>query len=138
MMVSRTVAAIVLAGGLVASCTSSGNGNGTSPPPSPSASGSTTNASGPCTRGTATTAKFTNIDADGFMPSCVKIKAGAQFLFINNARKRHSVTTRKGAPASFDVQLPRKTSTYARKFKKKGKYVVVDKTTDETMTLFVT
>jgi len=133
--VSRGVAVLLVTSGVAAGCTSSGSGATSSPPPNTSSGSGAT--SGPCTLGTAVHAKFTYVDARGFTPSCVKIKRGGQFLFINNDRKQHNVSTQRGAPTAFNVELPKKTSTYAAVYKKSGKYVVVDSTTNETMTLFV-
>lgn len=136
MTVSRTVAAALIAGSLTAACTSSGGGNTTSGAPSGTAASTGTTAT--CTVAAAKTARQTLISKSGFSPSCVKIKAKAKFFFVNSERKHHSATTRKGSPVSFDADLPNKNSTYAQVFRKKGTYVITDKTTKKTMTLFVT
>ena len=134
MTLSRAVATIALASGLAAGCTSSGNdGSSSGPTGQPSGSGS----AGQCTRASAKSAKQTLISSAGFSPSCVKIKAKTQFFFVNNEKKTHTATTRSGAPLSFDAKLPKKGSTYATTFKKTGTYVIVDKTTKKTMTLYV-
>jgi plastocyanin len=137
MTMSRAVAAMLVAASVTAACTSSGNGNKSSGAPSGSPSGGSSGPVGTCTSASARTARATLITSVGFSPSCIKIKLKSQFLFINNEKKDHNVTTRQGSPVSFDVDLPKKTSTYATTFKKKGTYVIVDKTTKKTMTLFV-
>ena len=125
----RRVLALALTAPLAAAC-SSGSG---SAGPTPSASAGST---APCTVAGAVTGRQTLIAAS-FDPSCVKIKARTQFFFVNNAAKKHTATTQAGDPESFDAILPQKTSTYAHTFKKKGTYVIVDKTTGAKMTLFV-
>src|SRR4051812_45954467 len=134
MTVSRTVAAIALAASLTAACTSSGDGrNSAAPTGTPSGSGGTES----CTKATAETAQQTLITSAGFTPSCVKIKAKAKFFFVNNEKKHHTATTEPGAPQSFDADLQKKGSTYQQGFKKKGVYVIVDKITKKSMTLYV-
>src|SRR3954464_3053354 len=134
MTVSRGLATIALAGGLAAGCTSSGSDkHSTGPTTQPSGSGSVTQ----CTDVSATNAKQTLITSAGFTPSCVKIKAKAKFFFVNNEKKHHPATTEPGAPQSFDADLQKKGSTYQQAFKKKGVYVIVDKITKKSMTLYV-
>jgi plastocyanin len=91
-----------------------------------------------CAQSSATTARQTLITTQGFAPSCVKIKAGQQFFFVNNdANKPHSATTAKGSPTTFDADLPKKNSTYTQVFKSKGTYAITDKKTSKKMTLIV-
>ena len=136
MLVSRRIAAIVLLASVATACTSNGGSGKTVHSTGPS--GPSTTSGAPCAEASAKTARQTLITAAGFSPSCVKIKAGAQFFFVNNDKnKAHSATTAKGAPATFDADLPKKTSTYTQVFKAKGTYAISDKTTGKTMTLFV-
>jgi plastocyanin len=139
MSVSRTVAVMMLASGLAAGCTSSGGGNSSSSGASsgPTGSGASSGAGGQCSRASAETARQTVITKTGFAPSCVSIKKGARFYFINNERKHHTATTRAGAPTSFDADLAKKGSTYFAKFTKPGTYRIYDKVTGKAMTLFV-
>jgi hypothetical protein len=68
----------------------------------------------------------------------VKIKLKGQFFFVNNDKKTmHEVATNSGSPTTFDVKLPKKSSTYTQVFAKKGTYVVTDLTTKKSMTLYV-
>ena len=134
MTVSRVLAAIALAAGLAAGCTSSGNDKrSTGPTTQPSGSSSAAQ----CTRASAKGAKQTLITSSGFTPSCVKIKAKAKFFFVNNEKKHHTATTKPGAPQPFDADLQKKGSTYEQAFNKKGVYVIVDKITNKSMTLYV-
>ena len=64
------------------------------------------------------------VSASGFDVTCVKAAVGKQVFFINNGDKAQSLKTATGAPESFRVDLPKKTSTYARAFKAKGTYVI--------------
>jgi hypothetical protein len=64
------------------------------------------------------------VSASGFDATCVKAFVGNQVFFINNSDKAQSLKTAPGAPESFQVDLPKKTSTYARAFKAKGTYVI--------------
>jgi plastocyanin len=74
----------------------------------------------------------------GFTPACAKVKRKGQFFFANDdTNTPHEVATKPGSPTSFDVKLPKKQSTYTQVFSKKGTYVIVDKTTNKSMTLFV-
>jgi plastocyanin len=56
---------------------------------------------------------------------------------VDNEKKHHTATTQKGSPEAFDADLRTKGSTYVQRFKKKGTYVIFDKTTKKQMTLFV-
>jgi plastocyanin len=136
MLVSRQIAAIVLVATVATACTSKGGSSKTVHSSGPS--GTSTTSGAPCAEASAKAARQTLITAVGFSPSCVKIKAGAQFFFVNKEKKHHSATTRTGSPTSFDADMRSTNSTYTQVFKKKGTYVVEDKTTKKTMTLFVT
>lgn len=132
MAVSHAAAAIILAGSLTA-CTSSGSPGNSSGPPS----GSGSSSAGSCTKATAKTAQQTLITTAGFSPSCVKIKAKAKFFFVNNEQKHHTATANPGSPTSFDADLTKKGSTYTQAFKKNGTYIILDKITKKSMTLYV-
>src|SRR5438445_3715043 len=112
MALSRAVAVMVMAASVTAACTSSGNGNRSSGAPSGSTSGGSSGPATTCAKASAVTARQTLITKAGFSPSCVKIKAKAQFFFVNNEKKDHTATTRAGSPVSFDADLPKKNSTY--------------------------
>jgi plastocyanin len=137
MTMSRAVAAMLVAASVTAACTSSGNGTKSSGAPSGLPSSGSTGPATSCTKASAITARQTLITKAGFSPSCVKITAKSRFFFVNNEKKDHTATTRAGSPVSFDADLPKKNSTYVTTFKKKGTYVISDKTTNKTMTLFV-
>jgi len=64
------------------------------------------------------------VSAGGFDATCAKAAVGKQVFFINNSDKAQALKTKAGAPESFQVDLPKKTSTYVRVFKKKGTYVI--------------
>jgi hypothetical protein len=64
------------------------------------------------------------VSTSGFDATCVKATVGEQFFFINNSAEAQSLKTAAGSPESFQVDLPKKTSTYARAFKTKGTYVI--------------
>jgi plastocyanin len=134
MAVSRVVAAMLIGASVTAGCTSGHGDKKTSTSPS----GTTSSSGAVCTQASAETARQTLITKAGFSPACVKIKAKAQFFFVNNdAKTLHTVTTEAGTPAKFDVKLPKKNSTYTQIFKAKGTYIISDKTTKKTMTLIV-
>lgn len=126
----RTIGLLAIAACLVAGCSSTtGKGvNGSSAPSGTAA---------PCTKATAQSAPKTYIGNSGFSPSCVKIASKSLFSFVNDEGKDHSADTQPGSPASFVADLPKRTSTYSRVFKEKGTYVIVDKATGKTMTLYV-
>jgi plastocyanin len=126
---------VLIAATVTAGCTSH-HSDGKNPK-SVGPSGTSATSAATCAEASAKTARQTLITAAGFSPSCVKIKAGAQFFFVNNEKKDHTATTRKGSPVSFDADLPKQTSTYPAILKKKGTYTIYDKTTNKTMTLFV-
>lgn len=91
-----------------------------------------------CALTSAEGARQTLITTRGFTPSCVKIKEGQQFFFINDdAKVRHTATTATGSPTSFDADLAMKNSTYTQVFKTRGTYAIKDKTSSKTMTLIV-
>ena len=117
-LVGSTVVALVALTG----CTS-GNKDAAPPGPSPSASGASTT-SGACTPATAKSAPQVLVSTSSFDTTCVKAAVGKQFFFVNNSDKAQSLKTAKGAPERFQVDLPKRTSTYARAFKKKGTYVI--------------
>jgi plastocyanin len=132
----RLFAAVALiAASAATGCTSSGGGNGSTQPPA-SSSGSITSG-GSCTKASAKSARQTLISSAGFSPACVRIAMKSKFFFVNNEKKRHTATTKPGAPTHFDAELRTKGSTYEQAFKKRGTYVIVDKTTKDTMTLYV-
>jgi plastocyanin len=134
--VSRAIAAVLIAATVTTGCTS--HHSDRKNPKSIGPSGTSATSGTPCADASAKTARQTLITAAGFSPSCVVIKAGAQFFFVNSDTKGvHTATTAKGAPANFDASLPKKNSTYTQVFKAKGTYVITDKTTGKTMTLFV-
>jgi len=126
----RTIGLLAIAASLVTACTSTKEkgANGSTAPSGTAAA---------CTKGTAHSAPKTYISDAGFTPSCVKIAAKSLFSFVNDQGKDHSADTQPGSPASFVADLPKKTSTYSRVFKEKGTYVIVDKATGKTMTLYV-
>lgn len=126
---------MLLTGGLTA-CTSSDNG-GSSNSQAPLGGSGASTATGPCLKADAKSTQQVSITAAGFSPSCVRIEVTTHFFFVDGEARDHTASTRPGAPVTFDADLPEKGSTYAAVFKKKGKYVVVDKTTDKTMTLYV-
>jgi hypothetical protein len=64
------------------------------------------------------------VTKSGFDHLCVTAPAGTQFFIVSNSDKAVSLRTMKGSPESFQVDLPQRTSTYARSFKKKGTYVI--------------
>jgi hypothetical protein len=64
------------------------------------------------------------VTKNGFDHLCVTTSAGTQFFFVSDSDQAVSLRTMKGSPESFQVDLPRRTSTYARSFKKKGTYVI--------------
>lgn len=68
---------------------------------------------------------------------CLKVAANKQFFFINNDDTAHVVATQAGAPETFEAELPKKSSTYARSFAKTGEYKIDCKRHNESMTLFV-
>lgn len=115
---STAIALVALTG-----CTS-GNKDATPPGPSPSASSRASATSGTCTLATARSRPQVLVSSSGFDTTCVKAAVGKQFFFVNNGDKAQSLKTSEGAPESFQVDLPKKTSTYARAFKKKGTYVI--------------
>lgn len=124
----------VLTATAVAGCTSSGSPSATS---SGQTSGPTSTGTTQCTAASAASGKQTLISSAGFSPSCVAIKAGTNFFFVDNDGKNHTATTKPGAPVAFDADLKKKGSTYASKFRKKGTYHVYDKVTKSAMTLIV-
>lgn len=136
MTVPRMVAAVMLTASFTAGCTSSGNGD-TSGSPGPSGPSNSGGPSSSCTKSSAKKVKEALITSAGFSPSCVKIKAKAKFFFVNNEKKHHTATTMKGSPTSFDADLRTKGSTYQQIFKKPGKYVIFDKASKKSMTLYV-
>ena len=64
------------------------------------------------------------LSPSGFSETCVKTTVGAQFFFINDSAKPQSVKTAVDAPEACPVDPPKKTSKYARSFKKKGSYSI--------------
>lgn len=119
---STAVALIALTG-----C-SGGSKDASKPAPFTSASSSSSSGasttSGACTAATAKSVRQVLVSASGFDATCVKAFVGNQVFFINNSDKAQSLKTAAGAPESFQVDLPKKTSTYARAFKAKGTYVI--------------
>jgi plastocyanin len=143
---SRAAAAVIVVASLSAACTSGGKGTASSSAPTNPTTSQTnpttspTNPTAPvtgCTRGSAEAAREAVITTAGFAPSCVRIKVRSKFFFVDNEKKHHTATTRKGSPEAFDADLRTKGSTYVQRFKKKGTYVIFDKTTKKQMTLFV-
>jgi hypothetical protein len=134
--VKRLVASTAIA--LIALTGCSGGTTGTSP------SGSSQNTSpglsptsGACTSETAKSARQVLVSTSGFDATCVKATVGKQFFFINNSAKAQSLKTAAGSPESFQVDLPKKTSTYARAFKTKGTYVIEQAGGKTSLTLLV-
>ena len=119
---STAIALLALTG-----CTG-GSTDANAPSSSPSASSSVSSGasttSGACTAETAKSTRQVLVSTSGFDATCVKTAVGKQVFFINNSDKVQSLKTAAGAPESFKVDLPKKTSTYARAFKAKGTYVI--------------
>jgi hypothetical protein len=67
----------------------------------------------------------------------VKATVGEQIFFINNSAEAQSLKTAAGSPESFQVDLPKNTSTYARAFKTKGTYVIEQAGGKTSLTLLV-
>jgi plastocyanin len=137
---SRAAAVVIVVASLSAACTSGGKGTASSSAPTNPTTSQTNPTTSPvtgCTRGSAEAAREAVITTAGFAPSCVRIKVRSKFFFVDNEKKHHTATTRKGSPEAFDADLRTKGSTYVQRFKKKGTYVIFDKTTKKQMTLFV-
>jgi plastocyanin len=137
---SRAAAAVIVVASLSAACTSGGKGSASSSAPTNPTTSQTNPTTSPvtgCTRCSAEAAREAVITTAGFAPSCVRIKVRSKFFFVDNEKKHHTATTRKGSPEAFDADLRTKGSTYVQRFKKKGTYVIFDKTTKKQMTLFV-
>ena len=115
---STAIALIALTG-----CTD-GNKDATAPGPSLRASSGASTTSGACTPETAKSAPQVLVSTSGFDTTCIRATVGKQFFFVNNSDKAQSLQTAEGAPERFQVDLPKRTSTYARAFKKKGTYVI--------------
>lgn len=64
------------------------------------------------------------ISERGFDPGCVSVAIGDQFFLINDSDTSQSLKTAPDAPDAFQVDLPKKTSTYVRTFEKQGTYVI--------------
>lgn len=127
---------------LIALTGCSGGTTGPSPsttsPSTPSGltSGASTT-SGACTSETAKSVRQVLVSTNGFDATCVKAAVGKQVFFINNSDKAQSLKTASGAPESFQVVLPKKTSTYVRAFKTKGTYVIEQAGGKTSLTLLV-
>jgi hypothetical protein len=121
--VKRLVASTAFALIALTGCTG-GQKDTSAPGPSTSASSGASKTSGTCTPATAKSARQVLVSASGFDATCVKTSVGKQVFFINSSDKAQSLKTKAGAPESFQVDLPKKTSTYARAFKAKGMYVI--------------
>jgi hypothetical protein len=119
---STAIALIALTGCSGGSKDASAPARSTSASSSSSSEASTT--SGACTSATAKPVRQVLVSVSGFDATCVKTSVGIQVFFINNSEKAQSLKTATGAPESFQVDLPKKTSTYARAFKAKGTYVI--------------
>ena len=92
--------------------------------PSPSGGAAPAAATVACTADTATSARQVKVSTAGFDHICVTAVAGTQFFFVSDSDKAVSFKTTNGSPESLQVDLPNRTSTYARSFKKKGTYVI--------------
>ena len=129
MTATRLAAVALLAASVAASCTSGHANDG---------DGSTSAPSTTCAKADAEHARGSFVTKAGFDPSCARVKVKGQFFFVNNEQgASHEVATQPGSPASFDVKLPKKQSTYTQVFSKRGTYVIVDKATNHSMTLYV-
>jgi len=120
---NRLVGTTVIALVALTAC-SDGTKDASPPRPSPRASSGTSTTSGTCTSETAKSAPQVLVSTGGFDATCVTAAVGKQFFFINNSDKAQSLKTADGSPEGFQVDLPKRTSTYARAFKKKGTYVI--------------
>ena len=131
LVASTAIALIALTGctGGTTGTSASGPSQNTSPGLSPT--------SGACTSKTAKSARQVLVSTSGFDATCVKATVGKQFFFINNSAKPQSLKTAAGSPESFQVDLPKKTSTYARAFKTKGIYVIQQAGGKTSLTLLV-
>ncbi|KRB43107.1 hypothetical protein ASD90_22285 [Terrabacter sp. Root181] len=118
-------------------CTSTSGGTET---PGPSPSGATSAGSvgsAPCVPAAAKAAVQVLVSKTGFDSTCVKARAGKQFLFVNDSDAAQSLKTGSGSPESFRVDLPKRTSTYARTFSKKGTYEIEQLGGRTTLTLVI-
>jgi plastocyanin len=120
------VLAVVYCGLLTVGCSSTGK---TSQTPTPSSQA--------CTLTSAREVRQDFITHSTFDLTCVKVKAGVQFFFIDQDNAQHTVTTAPGDPESFDALLPHKNSAFAYTFKKAGTYHIRCKLHGERMTLIV-
>jgi plastocyanin len=116
---------------------SGGSKDASAPSASLSASSGASTTGSACTSETAKPARQVLVSAMGFDATCVKAAVGKQVFFINNGDKAQSLKTAAGSPESFKVDLPKKTSTYARAFKKKGTYVIEQAGGKTSLTLIV-
>jgi hypothetical protein len=120
----------------LAAC-SGGSKDASAPIPPTSTSSGTSTTSGVCTSETAKSVRQVLVSTSGFDATCVKAAVGHQVFFINNSDKAQSLKTAAGAPESFQVVLPKKTSTYARVFKAKGTYLIAQAGGGTVLTLVV-
>ena len=73
-----------------------------------------------------------------FQPGCARVARGSELSFVNEDKVQHNVSTVAGAPASFNADLPKKGSTYARRFDVGGAYAIRCRFHGERMVLLVT
>ena len=126
------VALIALSG-----CTSAPGGTETPGRPSSGAASAGGTPSAPCVPASAKAAVQVLVSKTGFDSTCVKARVGKQFLFVNDSDAAQSLKTVAGSPESFQVDLPKRTSTYGRSFSKKGTYEIEQLGGGTTLTLVI-
>lgn len=92
--------------------------------PSTTEKPTTTAATSGCSASQAEAARGLTVTDGKFDVTCAKVALGKQVFITNGGSKKVTVATVPGAPVEFNVELPKKTSTYAWTPKKVGTYTL--------------